>query len=277
MIVTPACFEDGRTVWRFQVEPEDVRVPQSVLWIDGWLRKIDDAIETVWLALALGPYVGRRLVVPGTAGARLRELMVKLLGVTIEDTGIPGDGGAGDRSYHAGLIRDSLDFLVADSMTEQTQFAIGITADNGQIGAGGEAAWIGSNAGLIRRLHESSDPLDRTAELATLWMLAPTFSLRAISSFLCREECGGLGAEGLDALATEAGLALELPLAGTSVLELPAALVGRGVGAKACFHGLWQRYRMSPKLLGALVRASPAVLESPCFTDVEYRICRYLA
>jgi len=274
MIVASASFENGRTVWRFERESGDEFVPQSALWIDGQLHRISSEIETVWLALVLGPFAGKRIVVPGAATAELCGRLATMLGVAIEAAGEPLGQDDGDRLYRATLIRDPLDLSVAGMTRVPPHFAIGITSDAGQFGYTSTTSGFASNAGMLRRYRW---PLDRVGELATLWMLGPTLSLRCTSGYLWREELGDLALDALVALAAALGVNLRLPFAQLGAPGVVHVLLGLGMPPVACFHGLWHRYRMFPELMGSVFEQMSPFLGSEYLHDPVSRISAYMA
>jgi hypothetical protein len=274
MIVAPASFEGSRTVWNFEAEPGDRVVPQSALWIDGFIRQRSGGIETLWLALALGPYADKRIIVPGTATRPLCDRLEALLGIAVVAANGPVDRDISGRTYGATLIRDPLDVSIAGLLREPDHFAFGVAADTGQIGSASTASHIGCNAGVLRR---SRQPLDRVGELVALWMLGPMLSLQRVTGFLCREELGGVSLDALMELAAEVGITLRLPFAGMSVPRLAHALMELALPPAACFRGLWDRYRMFPELMGPIFRGMRPRLGKDDPDNPILRICEYMA
>lgn len=273
MIVAPACFENGCTVWHFEREPGDEPVPQRAIWIDGYLRQISSETETVWLSLALGNFAAKRIVVPGTTGEPVLKRLAEMLGVTVE---ISDDRPRelGERLYRTTLVRDSLDLFVAALMQNPAHFAIAVPTDIRRIGGYVPVTQIGSNAGFLRRF---KDPLDRCGDAATIWMLGPTLALRSVTGFMCAEEFGSISSDAMAAIANDIGLTLEGPFARTSIMELPQALLDLGIAPTACFYGLWERYKMLPNIMGPMYYALRSSLPSGVGEEASLRICQCMA
>jgi hypothetical protein len=272
MKVAPASFEQGRTVWHVEREPDDGPLPQRTIWIDGYVRRLSTGIETVWLAMTLAGFAAKRIVVPGGAAVALLQKLSDLLGMTVEGSGEVREH-AGERLYGATLVRDSMDHSVACLMGNTAHFSIAVPADVGRTDRTAPSIHIGSNAGFLRRFH---DPLDRCGDVATLLMLGPTLALQRVTALVCSEECGAIGPDAMAGIADEVGLALELPFARKSVQTLPGVLMALGVPPEISFQALWERYRMFPSIMGTIYLALRSSLGDDGGETEARRVCRIM-
>lgn len=275
MIVSPAAYEDGRTIWRLEPEPGDIEPSRSTLWIEGFVRPISPTTETVWLALALQPFARHRLIVPTIGSARLGEAIGEILGIAV--TGREGrEEEPSQGEFSAVLVRDPMDLFVSQLARSPASHTIEIVASPAGISAGTRALRIASNAGALRR---EVRLLDRLGELASSIMLAPTLCLRSLDSFACREEMADVDPASLLRLCAMAGVRLSLPFGGTSVRNLGRHAVSLGIPPIVAFRSLWNRYRTAPEVLAELYRQlapslgaseadSPALRVSECFSGL---------
>jgi hypothetical protein len=275
MIVEPAIFEAGRTIWKFASEPNDRPVPRRELWIGGSLHRRSADIEALWLALSLGPFVGNRLVLPCAAARLVYETLQSTIGASVVPTTdcLRAERDPLDREFSADLIRDPVDRYLSSLARQPAQFSIEVHSDPGHFGYGSSAFHIPQNAGTLRRYIW---PLDCGGELAALWMLCPMLFLRRLTAFLCAEELVGISAMKLARLAEATGTVLCLPFAGVSARALGRVLMDLGLPAIACFRGLWNRFRMFPGIMGEIYRDLEPFLDV-AEADPVARISRYMA
>ena len=251
MIVSPAVYEDGRTIWRLEPEPGDVRPSRPTLWIEGFIRTISPVTETLWLALALQPFVRHCLVVPTTGSARLGEAIREILGITVVGREGAREEELSQGEFSAVLVRDPLDLFVSQLARSPASHTIEMVASPAGASAGTTALRIASNAGSLRR---EVRPLDRLGELASSIILAPTLCLHSIDSFACREEMAEVDPVSLSRLCVMAGVRLGLPFAETSVRNWGRHAVSLGIPPIVAFRNLWNRYQIAPEVVAELYR-----------------------
>ena len=251
MIVSPAVFEDGRTIWQLEPEAGDMEPSRPSLWIEGFVRPISPTTETLWLALALQPFARHRLVVPTIGSAPLGEAIGEILGIAVAGRKGAREEEPGEREFSAVLVRDPLDLFVSQLARSPASHTIEIVASPIGASAGTTALRIASNAGALRR---EVRPLDRLGELASSIVLAPTLCLRSLDSFVCREEMADMDPASLSRLCAMAGVRLGLPFAGTSVRNMGRHAVSLGMPPIVAFRNLWNRYRTAPEVVAELYR-----------------------
>ncbi|GEP61432.1 hypothetical protein [Reyranella soli] len=272
MIVARASFEDGRTVWRFEVEAGDDSPSQPKLWIAGFLREIPGDIEALWLTLVLGPFAAERIVVPGAAPRRLCDRLETVFNIAVVTAGgLDSVKRDVDRRHRATLIRDPLDLAVAELLRERDHFAVEVSADSGLRASTMTTFGVACNAGVLRR---SQRPLDRVGELGVLWLVAPMLALDRNTAFLCRDELGDIAPEVLRDLAGEVGISLRLPFAEANVALLPQVLLKLGLPPIVSFRGLWDRYRMYPELMSAIFSQMEPSLQNHIPDDPLVKLCQ---
>lgn len=276
MIVSPAVYDDGRTIWRLEPEPGDIQPSRPTLWIEGFVRPISPLTETLWLALALQPFARHRLVVPTIGSAPLGEAIGKTLGMTVAGKRAAREEEPSQWEFSAVLVRDPLDLFVWQLARSPASHTIEIVASPAGVSAGTTALRIASNAGALRR---EIRPLDRLGELASSIMLAPTLCLRSLVSFACREEMADVDPASLSRLCAMAGVRLGLPFAETCVGNMGRHAVSLGIPPIVAFRNLWNRYRTAPEVVAELYRQlapsigaseadSPALRISECFSGL---------
>ena len=274
MIVSPAVHEDGRTLWRLEPEPGDIKPSRSTLWIEGFVRPISPGTETLWLALALQPFARHRLVLPTIGSTRLGEAIGVTLGITVVGRGGAREEEPSQREFSAVLVRDPLDLFISQLARSPASHAIEMVASPAGASAGTRALRIASNAGALRR---EVRPLDRVGELASSIMLAPTLCLRSLDSFACREEIADVDPGSLARLCAMAGVRLGLPFAGTSVSNLGRHAVSLGIPPIVAFRNLWKRYQMAPEVVAELYRELAPSLVAGDADGPALRISEYFA
>ncbi len=273
MIVGPAIVDGDRTRWRFVAEPEDLEVPRPDLWIEGALRPQSAGIEAIWLVLALGPFARHRLVVPGPVSAALCSKLGALIGVAVAGTGGTAKDVGSAGNYSATLIGDSLDVFLGTLSRTPTNFSIGSGVELSSLQPKLSEFRVVSNGPTLRRYRW---PLDRIGELAALMMVAPSFSIRGITAFLCRDECGGIAPDALMDVASDLGLTLELPLGRSSVHQLGKISQALAIPDVSAFASCWTRYRMFPSIIGRIYRDLKDGLDASGYDTAERRIAEYL-
>ena len=274
MIVAPAVFEDGRTIWRLEAEQGDLQPSRPALWIEGIVRPIFPEAEAIWLALALQPFARRRLVVPTIVNERLREQIEKTLGLSVAGQAAERRDKVAQREFRAVLIRDPLDLFVSQLARSPANYAIEVVSSPAGAATASTAWRIVANAGALRR---ELQPLDRMGELASSIMLAPIHCLRSLCCFHCREEIAGLDPVALSRLVEMAGVNLTLPFAASSVTSLGRHVMSLGIPPIIAFRGLWKRYRMAPEIVAELYRQlAPSLVVSEADRSAV-RISEYFA
>lgn len=274
MIVSPAAYEGGRTIWRLEPEPGDIESSRSTLWIEGFVRPISPTTETLWLALALQPFARRRLVVPTIGSTPLGEAIGEILGIAVTGREGAREEEPSQREFSAVLVRDPLDLFVSQLTCSPASHTIEIVASPAGVTAGTMALRIASNAGSLRR---EVRPLDRLGELASSIVLAPTLCLRSLDSFACREEMADVDPASLSRLCAMAGVRLGLPFAGTGVRNMARHAVSLGIPTILAFRNLWKRYQMAPELLAELYRELAPCLVAGEADGPALRISEYFA
>ena len=272
MIVSPAAYEDGRTIWRLEAEPGDIEPSRSTLWIEGFVRQFSPVTETLWLALALQPFARHRLVVPTIGFSRLGKAIGEILGVTVAGREGTREEEPSQREFSAVLVRDSLDLFVAQLASSPASHTIEMVASPVGASAGTTALRIATNAGSLRR---EVRPLDRLGELASSIMLAPTLCLRSLDSFACREEMADVNPASLSRLCALAGVRLSLPFAEVSVRSMGRHAASLGIPPIVAFRNLWKRYQMAPEVVAELYRElAPSLVgteaDGPALRIAEY-------
>lgn len=274
MIVLPAAYDDGRTIWRLEPEPGDIEPSRSTLWIEGFVRQFSPVTETLWLALALQPFARHRLVVPTIGSAPIGEAIGEIMGLTVAGKRAPREEESSQGEFSAFLIRDPLDLFISQLARSPANHAIEIVASPAGASAGPTALRIASNAGALRR---EVRPLDRLGELASSIMLAPTLRLRSLDSFACREEMADVDPASLSRLCAMAGVKLSLPFARTGVRNLGRHAVSLGIPPIVAFRNLWKRYQMAPEVVAELYRELAPSLVAGEADGPALRISEYFA
>ena len=274
MIVSPAVYEDGRTIWRLEPEPGDIKPSRSTLWIEGFVRSKSPGTETLWLALALQPFARRRLIVPTIGSVRLGEAIGAILGVMVAGRGEAREEEFSQREVSAVLTRDPLDLFISQLARSPAGHTIEIVASPGGASAGTTALRIASNAGALRR---EVRPLDRLGELASSIMLAPNLCLRSLDSFACREEMADVDPASLSRLCEMAGVRLGLPFAGTNVRNMGRHAVSLGIPPIVAFRNLWNRFRTAPEVIAEVYRQLAPSLDASEADTSALRISEYFA
>lgn len=274
MIVSPAAYDDGRTIWRLEPEPGDIEPSCSTLWIEGFVRQFSPVTETLWLALALQPFARHRLVVPTIGSAPIGEAIGEILGLTVAGKKAAREEEPRQREFSGVLVRDPLDLFVSQLACSPASHVIEMVASPIGASAGATVLRIASNAGALRREVRA---LDRLGELASSIMLAPTFCLRSLDSFACQEEMADVNPASLSRLCAMAGVRLGLPFAGASVKNLGRHAISLGIPPIVAFRNLWKRYQMAPEVVAELYRELAPSLVAGEADGPALRISEYFA
>lgn len=274
MIVGPAVFEQGRTVWLFETEQNETVSGGKALWIDGFIRPISPDIEAIWLGLVLGPLANDRLILPRMPSEAIRAQLEGILGLAIQSSGRPTEAVDRAVSHRAALVRDPLDRIFGTLARVPPTFTLECHPDPQGLGANVSASHIWTNGGTLRR---SKTPLDRVGEFAAALMLAPTLALGRIDSFLCADELAGIGAAALCALVAEVEVAVRLPFGNLSAACWGGTTRRLGIPPLTALRSLWERYRMAPPLMAAIYRSMVPEVARFDADDPIVRICRHMA
>lgn len=245
MKVAPPNTEGDRTMWRIELESLDASPGVEALWLQGRLRDgLHPDLQAFWLAATLGGFAAHQLTLPNPIQPELASALNAMVGGSVRFGPIDG----APRRAHEGtltgvLIRDELDFLLAELMFDLDVVRVACPRDRNELGRISTNFPIATNAGWILRRQE---PDSTIGELASLVAMAQIYTIGHIISFQLKTEFGSLDTDRIADALKFAGIRLTTPFADLSIDEFRRTMPSIGAGDQLFQRRLAHRYRLHP-------------------------------
>lgn len=243
MKVASPKIEGNRTIWHIDLDSLDASPGVDALWLNGRLRDVLHAdLQAFWLAAVLGRFAAHQLTLPTPIQPELANALTDMVGCNIRFGPIDG----APRRAHEGtltgvLIRDELDFLLAELMFDVDVVRVACPRDCNELGRLSTNFPIATNAGWVLRRQSAADTM---GELASFVALAQTYTVGHIISFQLKTEFGPLDTYRVTDALKFAGIRLTTPFADLSIDEFRRAMPSIGAGDPLFQRRLDHRYRL---------------------------------